>query len=70
VVPSLTAGTSHAEAPRRVLIVAGEPSGDLHAAHLVRALRTLGPFEVRGVAGPRMRAEGVTDGRSESVTVV
>jgi len=45
--------------PRRVLIVAGEPSGDLHAAGLVRALRGLGPAEVRGIAGPRMRAEGV-----------
>jgi lipid-A-disaccharide synthase len=42
-----------------VLIVAGEPSGDLHAAHLVRALRALGPCDLRGVAGPRMRAEGV-----------
>jgi lipid-A-disaccharide synthase len=45
--------------PRRVLIVAGEPSGDLHAARLVRALRQHGALEVRGVAGPRMRAEGV-----------
>jgi lipid-A-disaccharide synthase len=44
---------------RRLLIVAGEPSGDAHAARLVRALRSLGPCRVRGVAGPRMRAEGV-----------
>jgi lipid-A-disaccharide synthase len=43
---------------RRILIVAGEPSGDLHAAGLVRALRRRGPIEVRGIAGPRLRAEG------------
>ncbi len=58
-VASLTGSPSAVEAARRVLIVAGEPSGDLHAAHLVRALRGLGSFDVRGVAGPRMRAEGV-----------
>ena len=44
---------------RRILIVAGEASGDHHAAALVRALRELGPIEARGVAGPRMRAAGV-----------
>lgn len=44
---------------RRFLIVAGEPSGDAHAARLVRALRALGPCRVFGVAGPRMRAAGV-----------
>jgi len=44
---------------RRFLIVAGEASGDAHAARLVRALRALGPCRVTGIAGPRMRAEGV-----------
>ncbi len=44
---------------RRLLIVAGEPSGDLHAARLVRALREHGPLRVRGVAGPELRAAGV-----------
>ena len=58
-VDSLTGPSAYAPGTRRVLIVAGEPSGDLHGAHLVRALRALGPFDVRGVAGPRMRAEGV-----------
>jgi lipid-A-disaccharide synthase len=57
-VDDLSAGAPNPEA-RRVLIVAGEPSGDLHAAHLVKALRALGDVEVRGIAGPRMRAEGV-----------
>jgi lipid-A-disaccharide synthase len=46
-------------AQRRFLIVAGEPSGDAHAAGLVRALQALGPCRVRGVAGPAMRAAGV-----------
>jgi lipid-A-disaccharide synthase len=46
-------------AQRRVLIVAGEPSGDAHAARLTRALAALGSCRVRGVAGPAMRAAGV-----------
>jgi len=44
---------------RRFLIVAGEPSGDAHAALLVRALAKLGPCRVRGIAGPALRAAGV-----------
>ncbi len=44
---------------RRVLIVAGEPSGDAHAALLIAALRLRGPCRVRGVAGPALRAAGV-----------
>jgi lipid-A-disaccharide synthase len=39
-------------------VVAGEPSGDAHAARLVRALRELGPVRVRAVAGPELRAAG------------
>jgi lipid-A-disaccharide synthase len=44
---------------RRFLVVAGEPSGDLHAARLVAALRDLGPVRVAGVTGPALRAAGV-----------
>lgn len=46
----------------RIMIVAGEASGDAHAAKLVRALRDAAPevrFEFFGAAGPRMRDEGV-----------
>lgn len=43
---------------RRLLVVAGEPSGDAHAARLVRALREHGPVRVRAVAGPELRAAG------------
>jgi len=44
---------------RRLLIVAGEPSGDVHAARLVTSLRERGAVDVRGVAGPALVAAGV-----------
>jgi lipid-A-disaccharide synthase len=46
--------------PFRILICAGEVSGDLHAAALMRALREriAGPVEFRGFGGDAMRAEG------------
>jgi len=44
----------------RVFLVAGEPSGDLHAADLAAALRRLAPdVRIAGVGGPRMAAAGV-----------
>lgn len=47
-------------APRRVLLVAGEASGDLHGADLLRALRTLRPdVEVVGLGGEHLRAAGM-----------
>jgi lipid-A-disaccharide synthase len=43
----------------RVAIVAGETSGDALGAALIAALRErAGPIEIRGVAGPAMRAAG------------
>jgi len=47
---------------RKIMIVAGEASGDRHAAKLVNALREAEPnvdFEFFGAAGPRMRDVGV-----------
>ena len=44
------------------MIVAGEPSGDAHAAALIDGLRILAPdvhFECFGATGPLMRAAGV-----------
>lgn len=46
----------------KLMIVAGEPSGDAHAATLVRALREAAPdaqLELFGATGPLMRAAGV-----------
>ncbi len=43
---------------RRLLIVAGEASGDRHAARVVAALGALGPCRVRGVTGPALAAAG------------
>jgi lipid-A-disaccharide synthase len=47
---------------RRLMIVAGEASGDAHAASLVEALRAVAPethLEFFGATGPLMRATGV-----------
>ena len=49
-----------AVARRRVLLVAGEASGDMHGADLVTELRTLVPgVEVHGIGGARLRAAGM-----------
>ena len=46
--------------PLRILLVAGEASGDLHGAALVRALRQRVPaLDICGVGGPRLRAAGM-----------
>ena len=56
---------------RRLLVVAGEPSGDAHAARLVRALKRTGRWRVRGVAGPALRAAGTeTVLRQEELAVI
>jgi lipid-A-disaccharide synthase len=44
---------------RRLLIVAGEASGDRHAARVATALGDLGPWCGRGIAGPALAAAGV-----------
>lgn len=40
-------------------IICGEPSGDLHAAQLVAALREQGEYAVSGVGGRRLAEQGV-----------
>jgi lipid-A-disaccharide synthase len=58
----------------KLMIVAGEPSGDAHAASLVRALRETAPdaqFEFFGATGRLMRAEGVdTTVNSDSLAIM
>lgn len=46
--------------PRSIMIIAGEISGDMHAAGLVRELRQADPsLTFFGIGGPLMRAAGV-----------
>lgn len=56
------------------MIVAGEPSGDAHAASLVKALREKAPdteFRFTGATGPLMRAQGVeTVVNSDSLAIM
>ena len=48
-------------AERELWIVAGEPSGDTHGAHLLRALQEQDPgLRFRGYGGPRMAEAGMT----------
>ena len=58
----------------KIMIVAGEASGDTHAAKVVAALRDAEPetdFEFFGAAGPKMRACGVEAAvRSDELSVV
>jgi lipid-A-disaccharide synthase len=54
--PENTKGNGH-----RLCIVAGETSGDLHGANLLRALKTQVPgLQAFGVGGDRLIAEGLT----------
>ena len=58
----------------KLMIVAGEPSGDAHSAALVKALRETSPavdFEFFGATGPLMRAQGVeTTVTSDSLAIM
>lgn len=46
----------------RLFLFAGEASGDLHGSHLIKALKQQMPtLKLEGVAGPKMRAEGVDE---------
>ena len=46
--------------PKKIFFIAGEPSGDLHAAHLARALLQLQPgLKLVGFGGSEMKSAGV-----------
>ncbi|MFQ5903427.1 MAG: lipid-A-disaccharide synthase [Candidatus Binatia bacterium] len=46
--------------PKRVMLVVGEASGDLHGAHLVNSLHQRDPtLEIFGVAGEGLKREGI-----------
>src|SRR5262249_9219455 len=58
--PAIGALAKMSEAvPLRVLLLAGEPSGDRHGARVAQALKARGPCDLFGLAGPEMRAAGV-----------
>lgn len=45
---------------KRIMIIAGEASGDLHAARLVDALKSINPhIEIFGIGGKKMKEAGV-----------
>lgn len=51
---------SSLQSPRRILLVAGEASGDIHGGDLVAALKRQAPrAEVFGVGGPALQAAGM-----------
>lgn len=44
---------------KRIMMIAGEPSGDLHASNLIRELKKLSPdIEIFGTGGDKMQAAG------------
>ena len=46
--------------PKKLMIIAGEASGDLHGANLVKALKNLSPqLEIMGMGGRKMAEAGV-----------
>jgi len=48
------------QSPKYLMIVAGEPSGDMHAAHLITEIKRMAPtIKFSGVGGPQMQAAGV-----------
>lgn len=60
--PTRTEMVDFGEEKLKIMLVAGEASGDAHAAKLVKAIKELAPesgFEFFGAAGEKMRAAGV-----------
>ncbi|MCK5012899.1 MAG: lipid-A-disaccharide synthase [Candidatus Omnitrophica bacterium] len=46
--------------PKHLVVVAGEASGDMHAAHLIETIHRLDPsITFSGLGGPKMKAAGV-----------
>ena len=46
--------------PKHLVVVAGEASGDMHAAHLIETIKRLDPsITFSGLGGPKMKAAGV-----------
>lgn len=45
---------------KKLFIITGEYSGDIHASHVIKALRKINPeVQIEGIGGENMKAEGV-----------
>ena len=45
--------------PAHIMILTGEPSGDFHAAPLIRSLKAMAPdTRISGIGGPAMAGQG------------
>ena len=64
--------SSSCRSPKRILVSAGEPSGDLHAAGVISVLRDRFPeSQFSGMGGPRMVAAGAgLTTRMETLTTI
>ena len=59
-IPGSQTGNEALKRPKRVMLVVGEASGDLHAAHLVKSLYEREPtLEIFGVAGEGLKRAGI-----------
>jgi len=45
---------------KKLFLLAGESSGDLHGGALMEVLSTRGSWQIDGIGGPRMRTQGMT----------
>ena len=56
---------------RKILIISGEASGDLHGASLIEALKRISPsIEIKGMGGEKMRRAGLEGLDSTRLSVV
>ena len=74
-VKAVKTGEETGTGPKRIMIVSGEASGDLHGASLIEELKALKPalepaIEFRGMGGAKMRAAGLRGLDSSELSVV
>ncbi len=44
---------------KKIYVICGEASGDMHAANLIHELNKIGDFEIEGMGGEKLKNEGV-----------
>lgn len=56
---------------KKILVISGEASGDLHGSNIIKALQDISPhIETLGLGGPRMIREGLKGRDSTEIAVV